>query len=117
LGRVVASLDPNTPDFGSLPPHWTTSNPLENDPLRRAMVILYGPIMVAYDGKPNNPARLLLGCLPSVVFHSDALLDVMVKFPGHDFTKIYILHDCELLDRLKKLVSTNPMPDVMTVTT
>jgi hypothetical protein len=106
LGRILAGLDPNTPDFGTLPPHWTTSNPLENNLIKRAMVMLYGPILVAYEGKPENPAGLLLRCLSSLVFHSDALLEVMVKFPGHDFTKISILHDRELLDGLKKLVTT-----------
>jgi hypothetical protein len=117
LGHILAGLDPNTPDFGTLPPHWNTSNPLENNLIKRAMVMLYGPILVAYEGKPENPAGLLLRCLSSLVFHSDALLEVMVKFPGHDFTKISILHDLELLDGLKKLVTTDPTPGVMTVAT
>jgi hypothetical protein len=117
LGRILAGLDPNTPDFGTLPPHWTNSNPLENDLIKKAMVMLYGPILVAYEGKPENPAGLLLRCLSSLVFHADALLEVMVKFPGHDFTKISIFHDGELLDGLKKLVTTDPTPVVMTVAT
>ena len=117
LGRILAGLDPNTPGFGILPPHWTTSNPLENDLIKRAMGMLYGPILVAYAGKKENPAGLLLRCLPSLVFHSDSLLEVMVKFPGHHFTKISILHDRQLLDGLKKLVTTDPTPEVMTVAT
>jgi hypothetical protein len=117
LGRILAGLDPNAPDFGVLPPHWTTSNPMGNDLIKRAMVMLYGPILAAYDGKLVNPAGLLLRCLPSLVFHSDALLEVMVRFPGHDFTKISILHDRELLDGLKKLVTTDSTPEVMTVAT
>jgi hypothetical protein len=117
LGRILPGLDPNTPNFGTLPPHWTTFNPLENDLIKRAMVMLYGPILVAYEGKPENPAGLLLRCLSSFVFHSDALLEVMVKFPSHGFTKMYILHDRELLDGLKKLVTTDPTPGVMTVAT
>jgi hypothetical protein len=117
LGRILAGLDPSTPDFGTLPPHWTTSNPLENDLVKRAMVMLYGPILVAYEGRPENSAGLLLRCLSSLVFHSNALLEVMVKFPGHDFTKIYILHDRELLEGLKKLVTTDRTPGVMTMAT
>jgi hypothetical protein len=79
--------------------------------------MLCGPILVAYDGKPENPAGLLLRCLPSLVFHSGALLEVMVEHPGHDFAKISILHDRELLDGLKKLVTTDQTPEVMTVAT
>jgi hypothetical protein len=81
------------------------------------MAMLCGPILAACDGKPENPAGLLLRCLPSLVFHSDALLEVMVKHPGHDFAKISILHDRELLDGLKKLMTTDPTPEVMTVAT
>jgi hypothetical protein len=79
------------------------------------MAMLCGLILVVCDGEPENPAGLLLHCLPSLVFHSDALLEVMVKHPGHHFAKISILHDCESLDGLKKLVTTNLMPEVMTV--
>ena len=118
LGRILAGLDPNQPSFGILPPHWTTSNPLENDLIKRAVAMLYGPILVACDGKPENPAGLLLRCLASLIFHSGALMEVMVKHPGHDFSKISILqHDHELLDGLKELVTTDPTPEVMTVAT
>jgi hypothetical protein len=118
LRRILAGLDPNTPQFGILPPHWTTPNPIGNDLIKRAVVMLYGPIMVAYEGKPgNNPIGLLLRCLACVIYHSDALLDVMIEFPGHNFTNVLILHDCELLDGLKILVTTDPILEVMVVVT
>jgi hypothetical protein len=41
----------------------------------------------------------------------------MFKHPGHDFAKISILHDRELLDGRTKLVTTDPMPEVMTAAT
>jgi hypothetical protein len=30
LGHILAGFDPNIPDFGTLPPHWTTFSPLSN---------------------------------------------------------------------------------------
>jgi hypothetical protein len=118
LGRILAGLDPNTPQFGTLPPHWTTPSPLGNPLIKRAMVMLYGPILDAYASKPlNNPIGLLLRCLACVVYHSDDLLDVMVQFPGHDFTNISILHDRALLDGLRALVTTDPILEVMAVPT
>jgi hypothetical protein len=60
---------------------------------------------------------LLLRCLACVVYHSDALLDVMVEFPGHEFTNVSILHNRELLDGLKILVTTDPVLEVMSVAT
>jgi hypothetical protein len=118
LGRILAGLDPNTPHFGIFPPHWTTPNPLGNDLIKKAMVMLYVPVMETYEGNPlNNTIGLLVRCLACVVYHLDALLDVMVKFPGHDFTTISILHDHELLDGLKFLVTTDLILEVMAVAT
>ena len=91
LWHILAGLDPNRSSFGILPPNWTTSHPLENNLIKRAIVVLYGPILVVlYDCKPE-----LLHYLPYLVFNSVALLEeVMVKHPaGHGFTKIYILHN------------------------
>jgi hypothetical protein len=118
LGRILGGLDPNTPRFGILSPHWTTPNSLGNDLIKRAMVMLYGPIMDAYEGKPvHNLMGLLLLVLACVVYHSDALLDVMVTLPGHDFMNITIIEDRELLDGLKILVTTDPILEVMAVAT
>jgi hypothetical protein len=65
----------------------------------------------------NNPIGVLLRCLACVFYHLDALLDLMVEFPGHDFTIFLILHDCKLLDGLKILVTTDPILEVMAVVT
>jgi hypothetical protein len=41
----------------------------------------------------------------------------MVQNPGHDFSKLSILHDHELMLNLKQLVTTEPTPGIMTVAT
>ena len=116
LGRVLAGLDPNDVSFALLPPHWTLVNPMENEHVKKAMTTLYGVIMESYRHKAENPTPMLLRCLACIVFHSDKLLEVMVV-PGHDFSKLAILHDRALLVELKKLVTTAPTPGVMTVAT
>jgi len=37
LGRVLACLDPNSFEFGSLPPHWNITNPMDNKYIRAGM--------------------------------------------------------------------------------
>ena len=37
LGRILAGLDPNDVEFGSLPPHFVVANPLENTVIATAM--------------------------------------------------------------------------------
>jgi hypothetical protein len=41
----------------------------------------------------------------------------MLKYPGHDFVKIPILHDEALLVELRMLVTTQPTAGVMTTPT
>ena len=78
---------------------------------------MYGSILDEYEGKPNDPSALILRCFPSLIYHSDKLIAVMVNTPGHDFTKLPLLHDRDLLNRLKALVTLEPTPNVMDVAT
>ena len=79
--------------------------------------MLYAPILDAYEGKSNDPSALILRCFPSLIHHSDKLIAVMVENPGHDFTKMPLLHDRELLHKLKDLVTLEPTTNVMDVAT
>ena len=54
-----------------------------------------------------------LRCFASVVYHSDDLIKMMVKHPGHDLNNLAILHKRELLDRLKELVTIEKTEGVM----
>jgi len=113
LGRLLACLHPNELGFATLPPHWTTTNPMENPHICKAMKMMYRPILNKYKGQPNDPTPLLLRCLACVVHHVNTLLDVMVKIPGHDFCKLPLFHHRELINELQNLVTTEPTPGVI----
>jgi hypothetical protein len=117
LGRILACLPSHDKRFATLPPHWNTAQPLSNPHISRAMTILYGPLMVRYRGKNNDPTPMLLRCLACLVHHADSLLDVMLTSPGHDMAKLTLLHDVDLIGFLKPLVTLDPTPMVMTTPT
>ena len=44
--RVLAGIDPNKPEFASLPPHFMTEfDPMEDPDILEAMHLMYGPIL------------------------------------------------------------------------
>jgi len=88
LGRILAGLDPLDPSFTTLPAHWRPVNPLQNDRIREAMSLMYGPILRARSNTPHDPTAFLLRCLPAVINHSDFLKDFTTKIPGHPFASI-----------------------------
>ena len=46
LGRVLAGLDPNQPEFGVLPPHFNMEdNPMDNEHIKEEMKLMYGKIV------------------------------------------------------------------------
>jgi hypothetical protein len=108
LGRILCGMDPNNVNFAVLPPHWNVEAPLENESIKEAMLVMYGPILQHYAATKENPIGILLRCLACIVYHSDRLLEIMVLHPGHDFSKLTILHNRELLSSLKPLVTIHP---------
>ncbi|CAB9498884.1 unknown protein (Partial), partial [Seminavis robusta] len=117
LGRILAGLHPNKVGFATLPPHFTMNDARNNPVILKAMEMLYQPLLTAYQGKSNNPLPILLRCLACIVYHSDSLIQAMVRTPGHDFSKLAILHDRPLLAELQRLVTTEPTKNVMSVAT
>jgi hypothetical protein len=117
LGRILAGLDPKKSSFASLAPHWMLVNPMENERVKLAMTMLYGRIMARYKNRPEDPMAMLLRCLACIVHHSESILATMVGNSGHDFSKISILHDPDLLCDLRPLVTTDPTPGVMATPT
>ena len=69
--------------------------------------------MKNYEGKPEDPTAILLCTLACIAFHSDAMLDYLQKDPSHNFGKIMLLHNCDLLSKVKKLDTTDPTDGVM----
>ena len=47
------------------------------------------------------------------MYHLDDLIEMMLKYLGHNFNKLSILHNRELLDVLKGLVTIEPTEGVM----
>ena len=113
LGRILADMDHKKVSFGDPPPHWTMSNPIENEDILRAMNMLFGPILQKHRGSNFDHTAMLLRCAACIIYHSDSLLNKMISHPGHDFTKIVILHDKDLFERLSHLVTTAPTNGVM----
>ena len=60
---------------------------------------------------------LLVQCFACMIHHADAMIRCFVKVPGHQFTKLHILHNRELLTELKCLVTTAPTSMVMQTAT
>ena len=112
LGRILAGLDPNSNTFNTLPPHFTTANPMETFCIKKAMYICYGSLV-----ENRKMLPLLLRCFASLIYHSDKLISTMVEQPGHEFNKLSILHDRELIDEVKKFVTTEKTEGVMNQTT
>ena len=112
LGRVLAGLDPNSQSFDCLPPHWKTGRPMSDETIKQGMEMTFGTTLEEH---PTH-VGLLTRLLACMVYHSDHLLRHMVKFPGHDFTKLAILHDTELLGQLKALVTTEATDEMPSAT-
>ena len=104
LGRVLAGLDPNKPEFSTMPPHFMKEGNLMDDPdICEAMHLMYGPILDRYN-EAIDPTGLLLFVLASVIYHSPWLIKIVTRKPGHPFALIPLLNKPELLKRLQAKV-------------
>ena len=115
LGRILAGLDPNSVEFGTLPPHWKIVDPLSNGYVLEAMKQLYHPIIKigSENWKTEPVVGLLLRALPCLIYHSEAMMKLMADVPGHAFGNISIFHDVGLMNFLRELVTTEATPGVM----
>ena len=101
LGRILAGLDPNTSEFASLPPHFTT--PSTDTDVEDALKICFGDLAEKY----NFKGQLML-CLASMIHHVDWIKEIAATIPGHPFNILPILRHPDLVQRLKLAVSTLP---------
>jgi hypothetical protein len=114
-GRILAGLDPHSSSFEVLPPHFIEG--LENEKIFQGLSICFYNIMKLQNIEGRvNIIGLLLRCLASLVHHSDALLEVIAKNPGHPFSQIPILNSPQLLSDLKPLVSIKPSSKIDSAT-
>ena len=117
LGRCLAGLDANSEDFAILPPHFTVSNPMANELIKEAMLLMYGPALKKWVGtSDSDPTALFCKVLPSVIFHSEFLKETIRRVPGHPFSGIPLLNHPALLRDLKLLVTLKASPHVSMAT-
>ena len=102
LGRLIVGLDPNSPNFDVLPPHFKGGT--DNEHIQRAMELCFGPIIKAFNATHSVKGFILL-CLASMVYHSIFLKSFVAKNPEPPFGLIPILNDDVLLGKLKELVT------------
>ncbi len=108
-GRILAGLDPMTSNFDVLPPHFTVG--IEDEDVRNGLKSNFKWIfMMAQQDERSCLVSILMRCLASLVHHSDSLIDVIAKNPGHPFMNIPILSNGALLQRLKAKITTDPSP-------
>lgn len=102
LGRILSGLDPNSPYFDILPPHFTVG--LENQSIKKAVEVMYGHVIL------NHPssAPILKLCLESIVYHSKFMKKIIRNDPGHSLSNLCIFSDDKTLEEFKELVTTKP---------
>ncbi len=107
-GRILAGLNANSTFFDILPPHFLEG--YENETIRNAIKHNFPVLFSLSESSPlfSSIKPLLLRCFASLVYHSDFLIEIMSKKPGHPFYNINILQDTQLLADLKKLITTEP---------
>jgi hypothetical protein len=110
LGRIIAGLDPNSPEFDVLPPHFKGG--AQNENVKCAMELCFGPIIENH-AKEHSVKGILLLCLASMVHHSDFLKSYVAKDLRHPFSLIPILNNDDLLGKLKKALATADDDDTM----
>ena len=102
VGRVLAGLDPyDQGKFNVLPPHWTVLDPMGDEDIKEGLVITFGNIAKRH----STHLPVLLRVFASVVYHSESLLEVMSRNNRHEFSKMAILQQRSLLQRLREKVT------------
>jgi hypothetical protein len=115
LGRILADFDPNLDNFDTLPPHWKLSDPMSDPDIEKAMKMTFGQLLETH----ADHIPLFLRLLACIIYHSADMIEFMLecqdddRFGGHDFTKLAVLHDTTLRQRLLEKVTTEPTPGVI----
>ena len=115
LGRMLAGLSPESPDFDVLPPHFTVDE--SNEYLKKAMKVCFGKVIEVEDrrtGEGNNFVRgILMRCLASIIFHLPKIQGMIARVDGHEWSSLPLfLNNDQLLNKLKELVTTDPTPGI-----
>ena len=79
---------------------------MENEFVREAMNLMYGPILTSWSNKPQDPTALLLRLLASVVYHFSWIEKMAQLTTDHPFNAVPLIFKPELVAELKKIVTT-----------
>jgi len=112
LGRCLAGLLPDKPNFDILPPHFSVG--IENKHVNEAMKQCFGVILDKHSGEGIQGCLLLF--LASIVYHNEWLKSHIAKGKSHPFLQIPILNNSKLLEELEKLVTLEPAGAVKSAT-
>ena len=66
-------IDINSDDFAIFPPHFISTNPLQDDNIKEALYLTYPKILQTYTNTENDPTGVLLSrvtCLRNIGFHT-----------------------------------------------
>jgi hypothetical protein len=100
LGRCCAGLDPNSPDFAILPPHFIVG--LDDNDVKEAMSLSFGNI-----GNHFNCTGTLAFLLASLVYNIDFFRHLAARDPTHAFNQLPILQASPgLISRLREKIMT-----------
>ena len=83
------------------------------------MFLSFGPILRREARREDtrvDSTGLLLRCLAALVHHSPFLTDMVLKCPGHLFAALPLLHNNQIMTKLKKLVTLEPIGQVQQAT-
>ena len=98
LGRLLALLNPEKPDFAILPPHWKDPT---HPSIQKGIKVAFRNVLLEHGQSSHDPTGLLSLLLASMVHHSEWMLKICAQYPDHPFHSIALLSDSELLAELK----------------
>ena len=103
LGRMLAGLNPTSPSFKVLPPHFTCG--LENKYVKEGVELCYGT-----NTKDTTKLRLstwnISLVLASVVYHETWIRGFVHNNKKHPFSNLFLLENADLIRNLKVLITT-----------
>ena len=77
---------------------------MNDNVIKQSITCMYGDLWKSH---PNS-VSILLSCFARVIYHKEFIKEVIDKNPGHLFSKLSVLQDKELLQKLKRLVTREP---------
>ena len=95
-------VDIDSDEISVLPPHFSSTNPMDDNDMKEATQLMYPKILERYENTKNDTTGILLRVLSSIIYHNDWIKEAANKTAGCPFLCIPLLHNPELLIHLKE---------------